>query len=156
MKKRILTTILALVCVMVVMAGCGSRPLVSNEFGVIDLYNKGIINERLKEMVESGEIPEDATALTLAANQISDITPLTSLTKLTYLDLCVNEISDVAPLKSLTNLYYLNLNDNKINDITPLESLTSLKILSLHGNLLTQEQIDGLRKALPNCEITWV
>jgi len=41
------------------------------------------------------------------------------------------------------------------DDITPLQSLTNLTELSLNGNPLSQEQIDELQKALPNCEIAF-
>ena len=72
--------------------------------------------------------------LSLYSNQISDIKPLESLTKLTWLDLGSNKISDITPLASLTNLIFLDLHTNEINDIKPLESSTNLTELDLSSN----------------------
>ncbi len=74
------------------------------------------------------------TDLELIRNQISDVSPLASLTNLTYLHLMNNEISDVSPLASLTNLTELFLVENEISDISPLASLTNLTFLNLVGN----------------------
>jgi len=65
--------------------------------------------------------------LFLTDNQITDITPIASLTNLTYLDLKDNQISDLKPLKSLTNLSILSIEGNQISDIKPLASLPKLK-----------------------------
>ncbi|MEG5112886.1 leucine-rich repeat domain-containing protein, partial [Microcoleus sp. A2-C5] len=77
------------------------------------------------------------TSLHLHNNQISDITPLQSLTNLTSLHLHNNQISDITPLQSLTNLTYLYLYNNQILDITPLQSLTNLTDLHLHNNQIS-------------------
>ncbi|MEG5140572.1 MULTISPECIES: leucine-rich repeat domain-containing protein [unclassified Microcoleus] len=77
------------------------------------------------------------TCLRLHNNQISDITPLQSLTNLTRLDLDNNKISDITPLQSLTNLTNLYLSNNPISDITPLQSLTNLNYLNLHNNQIS-------------------
>ena len=75
------------------------------------------------------------TKLSLAFNQISDITPLAGLTNLTSLSIESNGVSDVAPLQSLTNLTKLNLDKNHISDITPLKALTNLTTLDLAYNV---------------------
>jgi len=75
-------------------------------------------------------------------NNISDITPLANLTSLTKLGLSVNQIGDISPLSSLTNLVMLHLANNQIDDITPLSNLVGLGTqewetirLSLHLDL---------------------
>jgi Leucine-rich repeat (LRR) protein len=73
----------------------------------------------------------------LSANQISDITPLRSLTNLWDLNLSANQISDITPLRSLTNLWDLNLSDNQISDITILPYMNELYNLDC---TLTKEQ----------------
>jgi internalin A len=50
---------------------------------------------------------------------------------LTELDLHNNQISDITPLQSLTHLKKLDLRDNQISDHTPLLSLTNLTELKL-------------------------
>ncbi|MCJ7808381.1 MAG: leucine-rich repeat domain-containing protein, partial [Dehalococcoidia bacterium] len=77
------------------------------------------------------------THLDLVYNQISDISPLSSLTSLTELYLHHNPISDISPLSSLTNLTHLDLVYNQISDISPLSSLTSLTELYLIGNQIS-------------------
>jgi hypothetical protein len=93
------------------------------------------------------------TRLDLSYNNITDISALEGLTGLTSLDLWNNDISDISALSGLTNLTYLDLDSNNISDITALEGLAKLKTLYLYGNPLTQEQVDVLREALPNCRI---
>jgi len=135
--------------------------------------NRDITDEQLKKMVDCGEIPANTKILDLSQNQISDLTPLQSLTELEQLGLGGNLISDVTPLQSLTSLYELNLYSNQIDDLAPFQSMTNLKILELsknriidittleslsklqklwlNDNPLTYEQIDELREALPSC-----
>ena len=53
------------------------------------------------------------------SNQISDVRPLASLTKLTELDLDGNQISDVSCLASLTELTELYIRSNQIRYVSP-------------------------------------
>ena len=91
--------------------------------------------------------------LRLGDNEISDVSPLKGLTKLETLYLSVNNITDVSPLKGSTNLERLNLSDNKITDLSPLKGLTNLKELDLEGNPVSEDQKAMLKKALPDCDI---
>ena len=68
--------------------------------------------------------------------KLTDITPLSSLTQLTYLDLGKNEISDITPLANLIQLQHLDLRNNYISDITPLANLIQLEALILTNNIL--------------------
>ncbi|MEG4809154.1 hypothetical protein QUA82_17045 [Microcoleus sp. F8-D3] len=60
----------------------------------------------LKRVYSNGEILNSYLYSATPGNQISDITPLTSLTNLANLRLDFNQISDVTPLTSLTNLMF--------------------------------------------------
>ena len=102
--------------------------------GEIDLRNSGITNERLAEMVQSGEIPANIGSLQLDGNDISDISPLGTLRGLLFLDLNNTQVSDLTPLSSLTNLSALRINNNDISDLTTLSSLTSLRSLYMNNN----------------------
>jgi len=75
------------------------------------------------------------------------------LINLKNLYLSDNQIKDITPLQTLTNLTELGLYENQITDVTPLYSLIKLTKLELQKNPLTGSQIDGLRRALPNCEV---
>jgi hypothetical protein len=91
--------------------------------------------------------------LFLSENPITDISALEGLTNLTFLAAYSCSISDISVLGNLTKLDTLLLSDNLISDITALKGLTNLQLLRLDGNPLTQQQIDELREALPNCDI---
>ena len=70
-------------------------------------------------------------------NAITDLSPVSGLTSLTWLSLSTNEITDVAPLRTLTGLMELRLSHNQITDLSPLASLTALRVLHLSGNRIT-------------------
>ena len=121
----------------------------------------GLVN--LKElMIEETKVLSDITPLAdltnltklrLFDNKISDITALSNMVNLKTLVLFSNEVSDIAPLRNMTNLETLYLSNNKITDVSPLFGLQNLKYLSLGGNPINVEQIDALKKALPNCYV---
>jgi hypothetical protein len=67
-------------------------------------------------------------------NQIQDITPLSSLTSLTWLSLAGNQISNLSPLSGLTDLTTLDLRDNLVTDVSHLSGLSMLSWLSLYAN----------------------
>ena len=77
------------------------------------------------------------TSLNLWNNQISEISPLASLSQLTSLELGYTQISDISPLASLKQLTSLDLGCNKISDVSPLTSLSQLTSLSLTGNQIS-------------------
>ena len=141
----------------------------------LDLSNQGITNERLAEMIASGEIPKKVAILDLGYNQISDIsplaeleitwaidlynnqisdlTPLAGLTNLKYLFASYNQISDLTPITGLTNLTNLGLEANQITDLTPLKEMTQLKGLGLRDTPISISQLEELKAALPDCEV---
>ena len=71
------------------------------------------------------------------SNEISDLSPLSGLTNLTYLNLGRNIVSDVVALSGMTNLTWLDLSDNIISDITPLSGLINLESLGLSDNIIS-------------------
>jgi Leucine-rich repeat (LRR) protein len=70
-------------------------------------------------------------------NLISDLRPLSGLTKLNQIDLSYNHISDLRPLSGLTNLLALHLSGNSISDLRPLSGLTKLQSLSFRENSIS-------------------
>ena len=75
--------------------------------------------------------------LVLGSNRISDVSSLSNLTELTYLNLQVNEIKVVTPLTTLTNLKELHIYSNQISDITSLQILNNLTHLNLAANAIS-------------------
>jgi internalin A len=70
-------------------------------------------------------------------NLISDLRPLSGLTKLNQIGLDDNHISDLRPLSGLTNLLALQLSGNSISDLHPLSGLTKLESLSFRANSIS-------------------
>ena len=92
---------------------------------------------------------EYATSLTklyLAGNSISDVSPLSNLTRpVTELDIQHNSISDVSPLSNLTGLTKLDLEGNSISDASPLSNLTGLTFLDISENSMSDlSHLSGL------------
>ena len=86
---------------------------------------------------------------------VSDLTPLAKLTNLTMLSLDGTQVSDLTPLAKLTSLIRLRLRNTPILDIDTLKGLQNLKELLLEGcEHISDEQIDDLQNALPNCIIS--
>jgi len=117
------------------------RPYTNTErrdFGRVDVYLFDITDEKLAQMVESGELPDDVTHLYFSSSgELSDISPLAGLAYLRSLELVSTQVSDISPLADLQNLYRLWLWDNEISDLTPIANLTNLTRLSLEGNQIS-------------------
>ena len=87
------------------------------------------------------------TYLGLRDNNISDISAVAGLTKLTYLRLWGNNISDISAVAGLTKLIYLRLSDNNISDISAVAGLTQLVGLGLRNNNISDiSAVAGLTK----------
>ena len=93
------------------------------------------------------------SSLTLSGNNLSNISPLSTLGGLTFLDLSDNSVSDVMPLATLHELKTLYLDNNPVRDFSPLCSMNQLEMLSIRGIAITAEQLQELSAALPNCAI---
>lgn len=79
---------------------------------------------------------ESLFSLSAYNNDIEDVSPLSGLKRLQYLDLGGNRISDLSPLKDL-NLVGVGLWGNQITDLRPLQEMTGMENLSLDGNHIT-------------------
>lgn len=84
---------------------------------------------------------------------LSDISPLSSLIELEYLDLNDNLIEDVSPLSNLRNLKYLRIDFNPVYSITPLAGLRNLETLYLADTPL--RDISALAE-MRDLEILWL
>ena len=63
------------------------------------------------------------------------------------------KVSDLSLLADLKNLDVLGLASTRVSDLSPLAELKNLKRLWLSDSLVSEEQVQELRLALPNCEI---
>lgn len=75
------------------------------------------------------------TELTLLENNVADISFITSLKRLTEIDISTNSrLVDIGPLSALKNLNNVELAYNRISDISPLTNLKKLRWLDLDQN----------------------
>ncbi|EBF5204929.1 LPXTG cell wall anchor domain-containing protein [Listeria monocytogenes] len=87
------------------------------------------------------------TFLKVGRSQVSDISALSGLTNLTDLHLFSNQISDISALSGLTNLRYLGLGSNQISDISPLSDLVNLRRLDIDRNQISNiSPLSGLTR----------
>lgn len=85
---------------------------------------------------------------------VTDISVLTQLPDLEYVELFMQDITDISALANHEKLLDLNLCHNNITDLSPLYSCTNLERLWISYNPnLTQEEVDKLQEKLPNCVI---
>jgi hypothetical protein len=91
--------------------------------------------------VSMSKTPQSQTSpsstIRLSNNQISDVRPLTSLSKVYNLQLDQNQISDLRPLAKMKTLSTLNLKSNRISDVKPLAELPYMRELILDNNQIT-------------------
>ena len=65
------------------------------------------------------------------------------------------QVSDLSPIAELKNLQYLDLNNTKLTDLSPLTELKNLSEFVLVDSHVSDEQVQKLRLALPNCIISF-
>jgi internalin A len=75
--------------------------------------------------------------LDLSNNQVTDLTPLETVTVGSNLNLSNNLISDLFPITGMTGLWTLDLSNNSIESISGFEAWNSLRTLNLVGNPLS-------------------
>ncbi|MDA1049384.1 MAG: leucine-rich repeat domain-containing protein [Planctomycetota bacterium] len=92
-------------------------------------------------------------SLHLDGTLVTDLSPLAALENLSDLDLRRTPVTDLSPLAKLKNLKELRLNETLVNDLSPLAGLKNLGSLSLVYTRVSDEQVQELRQALPNCKI---
>lgn len=98
---------------------------------------------------------KNLTLFEASHNQISDISALAELTELQSIRISYNNITDITPLANLKNVTQLSIIGNDIKgeeNLKTLMSMTNLISLTL-GSGFSDEEIDELQKALPNCVI---
>ncbi|MBT2576554.1 leucine-rich repeat domain-containing protein [Bacillus sp. ISL-8] len=95
----------------------------------LSIYSGEGINE-----IAGLEYMTNLEKLTLRESNVTDISVISGLRHLKYLDLSSNLIESIQPVSKLENLDMLFLRDNKIADLTPLSQMKKIKILDLIGN----------------------
>ena len=119
-----------------------SSSSISNLAGLEYCINLTFLNlhdNQISDLSALSNLLTSLTELDLSQNRISNIRPISNLTKVTDLNLLGNQITDISLLSNLANLIELNLGGNQITDISVLSNLSNLAELNLLGNQLPAE-----------------
>jgi len=74
-----------------------------------------------------------------------DLSPVSELTTLQYLDCSNSDVYDITPFSKLAELYYLDCSNTAINDLSPLSNLSKLQYLEFsHTNVHSLSPIQKL------------
>ncbi len=92
--------------------------------------------------------------LNISDNNISDITPLEKLVKLTDLNVSKNKISSLLPLYRMRNVVSLDVSQNKISSISVLENMPNLKSLSVSKNEIESASVLARLPKLTSLSVT--
>ncbi len=90
----------------------------------------------------------ELTSLTLRNCNLSSVSGMEALTKLTYLDLGENVLRNLAPISNITGLQVLYLDHNAVVALDDLQLLTNLQELDLSYNSITNLKPLGSLTAL--------
>lgn len=82
-----------------------------------------------------------------------DISVLSRMTKLKWINLCSLGIADISPLKDLKELEWVGLTGNFINDISGMAGWTKVSMLDLSANFVTDISVLSNMKELYNVEL---
>lgn len=85
---------------------------------------------------------ESLTKISASDNQITNLTPITNLKKLQNINFGNNQIKSIEPITKLSSLKYLYLDNNQITSIEGIENLKSLIEISIAGNQI--ENVNSL------------
>ncbi|MGR8999857.1 MAG: leucine-rich repeat domain-containing protein, partial [Gammaproteobacteria bacterium] len=94
---------------------------------------------------------ENNRNLSLKESQISDLSPLSFLQRVTALDLSGNRVVDVTTISHMRRLHEIDLSHNPIKTIAPLATLRQLRLLDLSStpnlhDLSGMEKLTALTK----------
>jgi internalin A len=80
-------------------------------------------------------------------NEVSDTSPLAKMTKMDRLDLSKTKIKDISVVASMPELTELSLDDTEVTDLTPVAKCTKLEKLSAnHTKIKDVHALVGLKK----------
>lgn len=85
---------------------------------------------------------------------LSDLSPLQSLTGLLTLDVSHTNVSDLTPLAGLSALKYLAINGSLVSDLSPLAGLIALTSLAIRDTLVSDLAPLASLRALKNLDVS--
>ena len=83
------------------------------------------------------EYAYNLTSIEILEGAVTNLVPLSNLTKISRINLYQNNVRSIEPISGLFNLEYLDLGSNIINDISSLENINSLEFLDISENKIS-------------------
>ena len=123
-----------------------------------DLQALDVGHQSITDISVIGEYLPNLRILILADNKISDISPISKLKHLHYLELFMNNIKDISPLVSCTELVDLNLaHIPSLYDFSPLidNDFHLLERLCMQNSGGTTKYYNSIRAKYPNVKIVY-
>ena len=84
---------------------------------------------------------------------VEDIAPLAKLSLLKVLWFADTPVRNLSALRHLSKLESLDISSTKVHNVLPLLKLTKLFEVQADNTELSPEDIEHLRKTLPNCSV---
>ena len=92
----------------------------------------------------------------LSYNNITDLSPLADCRELYCLELfSCRKLQDLTPLRGCTGLRLLNVSHSGVEDVSVVGELEGLELFHCTRTAVPPEQIEALRKQLPDCRISY-
>lgn len=119
-----------------------------------DLQALDLGHQAIEDISVIGEYLPNLRVLILADNKIKDISCLSKLKHLHYLELFMNDITDVSALASCTELVDLNISFNyHFSDISPILNLPLLERAWLIADNISPQSYQQFRNTYPNVKL---
>ena len=130
-------------------------PMTSDDIEVLKYCTKlkalDLGHQNITDISVIGDYLPELRILILADNKITDISPISKLKHLHYLELFINPVSDISPLKENKELVDLNLaNLFNVKDITPILDLPLLERLWVNNMGIGYSGIQTLMNTYPD------
>lgn len=92
--------------------------------------------------------------LDLEGTRVNNLEPIKRLNSLRELYLNNTQVSDLEPLKGLSNLQGFLLRNTQVSNLEPIRELRNLVRIDIEDTPVSDEQVEGLQKALPELNIS--
>ncbi len=119
-----------------------------------DLLALDLGHQSISDLSVIGEYLTELRVLILADNCIWDISPLSNLKHLHYLELFLNRIYDLSPLRDLHELVDVNISYNGgIYDIEPLLYSPMMERIWMEATSIGMDSVALLQETYPDCKL---
>lgn len=118
-----------------------------------DLLALDLGHQAISDLSPIAEFLPDLRLLIVADNNVWDLTPLTKLKHLHYLEIFLNHVSDLSPLGELRELVDVNISYNPIFDISPLLNSPMMQRVWMEATYCGYDGYNRLKETYPEATV---